>query len=62
MSSARHSRRLGSTGPGNVCVCGDPISEHSDEEAHYCLRWDCGCTRCTTPEEMEALKREHSLQ
>jgi hypothetical protein len=43
-------------------VCGDPISEHFDEEAHYCLRWECGCTPFTIPEEMEALKREHSLE
>jgi hypothetical protein len=45
-----------------VCACGDPISEHTDEGFHYCKRWNGGCTRFTTPEEMEALKRAHGIQ
>jgi hypothetical protein len=50
------------TNPETACACGDPVSVHSAESAHWCLRWDCGCTRFTTPQEMELLLRSKRHQ
>jgi len=47
--------------PSATCACGDPVNRHADPPHLYCLRWECGCTRFTTPEEMEAFQREYAV-
>jgi hypothetical protein len=43
--------------PARECVCGYPLSMHSTDGARFCSRWECGCTRFTTPAEMEELNK-----
>jgi hypothetical protein len=38
------------------------VPKSSQQGARFCNRWECGCTRFTTPAEMEEISNQHAFE